>query len=392
MMQFAKWTNSSQVSITRDILKMTEQPGVISFAGGVPAPELFPAAELAHAYREVLAAEPQSSLQYTTTEGFHPLREALASLMVERGVQCSADDIALVHGSQQALDLVGRLFLEPGDLVLVEETTYHGAVLAFNPHGVRYRAVPTDDHGLKVEALRDLLQEERPKLIYSMPTFHNPSGVSLSHQRRQALAALVAEFEVPLIEDDAYAELRYDGKQEPAVKAFDQDGRVIYMSTFSKILAPGLRLGWVVAPREVIAKLNIAQMGASFHVGTLLQRVVHFYLSSGGLPSHIETLRSAYRVRRDAMFEALTAHMSEVARWTRPEGGFFIWVQLADGLSTRQLLQAALSEKVAFVPGDPFFAAGGGQDNTLRLSFSTATVESIKEGFARLARAVRVVA
>ena len=389
MKEFAEWTESAQASITREILKLTQQPGVISFAGGSPSPELFPADELAAAFADILHEDPRSSLQYSVTEGFVPLREGIAGMMAERGVTCSADEIALVHGSQQGLDLVGRLFLEPGDLVLVEEKTYHGAVLAFNPQGVRYRAIPMDDQGMQVEALRELLGQERPKLIYTMPTFHNPTGISLTRERRETLAELAAEFEVMVIEDDAYAGLRYEGEPQPVLKAFDQDNRVIYVSTFSKILAPGLRMGWVVTGGEVMRKLNIAQMGETMHVGTLIQRVVHAYLDSGGLPAHVERLRKAYRSRRDAMLVGLETHLSEVASWTRPEGGFFTWATLKPGLTASGLLEAAVAEKVAFVPGNPFFAAGGGQDDALRLSYSTGSVESIQEGFVRLGQVLK---
>ncbi len=382
-MQFAKWTEVAQASVTREILKITQQPGVISFAGGVPAPELFPVEELTRAFAEALT-DAQSSLQYTVTEGLPALRESVAGLMTERGVNCSADDIALIHGSQQGLDLVARLFLEPNDLVLVEETTYHGAVLAFNPHGVRFLAVRMDDQGMDVEHLRELLQQERPKLIYCTPTFQNPTSVSLSRPRRQVLAQLAAEFEVPVIEDDPYFGLQYDGEPQPVVKSFDQEDQVIYVGSFSKILAPGLRLGWVVARPDLVSKLNIAQMGSTLHVGTLLQHAVQAYLQTGGLPGHIKTLCDAYRPRRDAMLSALESVMSEVGRWSRPDGGFFVWVRLLEGFSSSRLLEAALAEKVAFVPGDAFYAAGGARDNCLRLSFSTPNVKEIEEGFTRL--------
>ena len=387
-MQFAKWTEVAQASVTREILKITQQPGVISFAGGVPASELFPAEELSHAFEEALI-EAQSSLQYTITEGLLSLRESIVLLMTERGVSCGADEIALIHGSQQGLDLVARLFLESGDLVLVEETTYHGAVLAFNPHGVRFQGVRMDGQGMDVEHLRTLLQRERPKLIYCTPTFQNPTSVSLSYQRRQILAQLSAEFEVPVIEDDPYYGLQYSGDIQPVVKSFDQENQVIYVGSFSKILAPGLRLGWVVARPDLISKLNIVQMGSTLHVGTLLQYAVQAYLKTGQLSKHIEILCNAYRPRRNAMLDALNSVFSDVGSWEHPEGGFFVWVRLVEGFSSTKLLQAALAENVAFVPGDAFYAAGGGEDNCLRLSFSTPTAKEIQEGCGRLSQAVK---
>jgi 2-aminoadipate transaminase len=248
-----------------------------------------------------------------------------------------------------------------------------------------------DSEGIVIDSLRQILQKNHPKLIYSMPTFHNPTGVTLSAERREAVAHLCAEFEVPLIEDDAYSELRYEGQRIPVLKAFDTSGRIFYTSTFSKILVPGLRLGWVVGPKEVIGKLNIAQMGATVQVGTLVQHAIYHFLQMGLLESQIKSLCQAYQDRRDAMLTALSNHLQNVLEWNRPQGGFYIWCKMRVKKSVASFLEAALKEKVAFIPGDPFFIAGGGCDNTLRLSFSNTIPEVIREGIVRMAKVAKTI-
>jgi len=389
--KFAKWVKNAKASATREILMTTAKPGVISFAGGNPAPELFPVEAISTAFIQAISKEPYITLQYSMTEGNLKLREHIAELMDRRGVTCNPDQIAFVHGSQQAIDLLGRIYLEPGDLVLFEEISFHGAVNAFKPLGVRYRSVPMDDEGMVIDELKTILKHERPKLIYSMPTFHNPTGISLSSGRRKALALLCAEYNVSLIEDDAYGEFYYEGVRMPALKAFDENNYIHYISTFSKILSPGLRLGWAVTSEEVVQKLNIAQQGATVQVGTLLQHAVLNYLEKNQLPSHLEHLRNCYRERRDIMIDALSSDLPDFCLWNRPEGGFYLWGEVNETkFSVKELYNIALSKNVAFIPGDTFFIEGDGKDNTIRLSFSESNPQKIREGILRLSNAIEI--
>lgn len=390
--RYAQRTQRMTSSAIRELLKVTEQPDMISFAGGLPAPEIFPVEEMAVAADRVLRDFGPQALQYSTTEGYRPLREWVAQHTAP-GLTISPDNILITSGSQQALDLLGKIFINPGDRLVVEAPTYMGALQAFNAYEAEYVSVPSDEQGMITAELEPALQIG-PKLIYTMPTFQNPTGVTLTLERRQQLVELAQRYGVPVIEDDAYGELRFEGEPIPKILAVagsasnsagEYDGSVIYLSTFSKTLVPGLRLAWIVAPLEVIRKLVQAKQGADLHSATFNQMIAYEAVRDGFLQHHLPLIRRVYRERREVMLAALAEHFPPEAHWTHPDGGLFLWVTLPSGLSGAELLPAALAANVAFVPGAPMFPNGGGE-NTLRLNFSNATPAQIRAGIARLGR------
>ncbi|GAB4434864.1 MAG: PLP-dependent aminotransferase family protein [Anaerolineae bacterium] len=389
--RYAQRTQRMTSSAIRELLKVTEQPDMISFAGGLPAPEIFPVEEMAVAADRVLRDFGPQALQYSTTEGYRPLREWVAQHTAP-SLTISPDNILITSGSQQALDLLGKIFINPGDRLVIEAPTYMGALQAFNAYEAEYVAVPSDEQGMITAALEPALQAS-PKLIYTMPTFQNPTGVTLTLERRQQLVELAQRYGVPIIEDDAYGELRFEGEPIPKILEIggsgssggDYDGSVIYLSTFSKTLAPGLRLAWIVAPLEVIRKLVQAKQGADLHSATFNQMIAYEAVRDGFLQQHLPVIRRVYRERREVMLAALAEHFPPETHWTRPDGGLFLWVTLPPGISGVALLPAALAANVAFVPGASMFPNGGGE-NTLRLNFSNATPAQIREGIARLGR------
>lgn len=382
---FAQRVSQMESSAIREILKITESPGVISFAGGLPAPEMFPLGELRKAFNAVMGEGDATVLQYSTTEGYLPLRQHIAAAMVEKGVSAEPEKILLTNGSQQALDLLAKVFIDPGDTVMVENPSYLGAIQVFRSYQAKFVAVPTDEGGVVVEALEKAIGEKRPKLIYLTPTFKNPTGVTMGLERRKAVADLLEKHQIPLIEDDPYGELRYDGIAVPPIKSFDKSGRFIYLSTFSKTVAPGLRLGWVVAQGDLMTKLVLAKQGTDLHTGTLVQRAVHHYLKHSDVNGHIGAIELEYGRRRDEMLEAMEQKFPSSVNWTKPQGGMFIWVTLPPALNATLMLKEAVSQKVAYVPGAPFFPGDDGH-NFLRLNFSNSTPAQIQEGIDRLAK------
>jgi 2-aminoadipate transaminase len=390
--RYAQRTQRMQSSAIRELLKLTEQPDMISFAGGLPAPEVFPVAQFQEASRRVLGEHASQALQYSTTEGYRPLREMIARHTARYGIVVEPDNILITSGSQQALDLIGKVFVNPGDHLLVEKPTYVGALQAWNACQAEYVTVALDEEGMQTDELEGALRVG-PKFIYVLPNFHNPAGVTLSLERRHKLVELAERYGVPLIEDDPYGQLRYDGKHlEPLVVLASRlrspqespyGANVLYLSTFSKTLAPGLRLGWVVAPAEVIRRLVQAKQGADLHTSTLTQMLAYEVARGGFLDRHIQVIREVYRTRRNAMVEALRKYFPASVHWTQPQGGLFLWVTLPESVDATLILQQAIAGKVAFVPGSAFFADGSGH-NTLRLNFSNATPERIEEGMRRL--------
>lgn len=386
-------------SAIRELLKLTEQPDVISFAGGLPAPEVFPVEEIANAADLVLKEMGAQALQYSTTEGYRPLREVLCEGRLGHGVAVHPDDVLITSGSQQALDLIGKVFIDPGDRVVVEAPTYLGALQAWNAYGAEYVTVPADEQGMVTAALEDILRT-RPKLIYSMPTFQNPTGVAMALERRRQLVELAGRYNVPIVEDDPYGQLRFEGEDLPTLIALDAaqrgqggdryDGNVIYLSTFSKILAPGLRLAWVVAPGDVIRKLVQAKQGADLHTPTFNQMVAYQAAREGVIDRHLPLIRQLYHERRDLMLARMAEHFPPSVRWTRPQGGLFVWGVLPEAVDAADALRAAVPYRVAFVPGAPFFPNGGGH-NTMRLNFSNALPERICEGIARLGQVLHAI-
>jgi len=385
---FARRMEQMRPSTIREILKVTAQPEVISFAGGLPAPELFPVEEVRRAADTVLTAHGSRALQYSQSEGVPALREWIAAEMVRRGTRTRAEEVLVTSGSQQVLDLVGKLFLNPGDVVFTENPTYLAAIQAFQTFEARFVPVPTDGEGLIPEALPALIRQHRPKFLYTIPNFQNPTGITLTAARRAALARVAAEHGLTVVEDDPYGKLRYRGTEVPPVKHWDEAGRVIYASTFSKTIAPGLRTGWVVAPAEIFNRLLILKQAADLHTSSFDQLVAHTYLTQNDPAAHLERIRQAYGERFELLDAALRTEMPSGYRWTRPEGGMFLWITGPDELDALALLRRAIEQKVAFVPGRDFFPAEGGR-NFLRLNYSNSTPERIREGVRRLAALCR---
>jgi 2-aminoadipate transaminase len=377
-------------SAIRDLLKVTEQADIISFAGGLPAPECFPTEELHAAAERVLIEQPQQALQYGPTEGLQPLRGFVAERMAQMGLHVPLEQVVVTSGSQQALDLLGKLFIDPGATVIVEQPTYMGALQAWQPYQPSYITIPLDEEGLDIQALAQVLEQgARPRFLYIVSCFQNPTGITLSPARRLALIQLAAQYNLPIVEDDPYGELYYAGERPPTLAALDcaihgELRHVLYLSTFSKLLAPGLRVGWMAAPEEIVRKFVHAKQGTDLHSSSLSQAIAYEACKDGLLDRHIPTIRAIYHARRDAMLEALEASMPKTVRWTHPAGGMFIWLTLPVGVNTTNVLRVAVEQRVVFVPGAAFFANGGGE-NTMRLNFSHSSPERIREGVARLA-------
>ena len=385
--RFASRMQDLRTSDIREILKVTQQPEIISFAGGLPASELLPAAEMAEPARDLLLEDGVKALQYAPTEGLDTLRELIAVRLQKLwGMRRSTDEVLIVSGSQQALDLTGKLFLDEGDVVLCESPTYLGAIGALRAYRPTFVEVATDDDGMvpaELEARLDSL--DRVKLIYVVPDFQNPSGRRWSIDRRRRLAELAARFDVPVIEDAPYAELCFEGEALPPVASLADGCTVVYMGTASKILSPGLRLGWVVADSDIVRRYVLVKQGTDLHTSSLVQLLAARFMLDHDLEAHIARIRDVYRKRRDAMLAALEVYFPENISFTRPAGGLFLWVELPEGTDARYLLERALEEKVAFVPGESFFP-GGGHENTLRLNFSAMPEDRITEGIRRLGR------
>jgi 2-aminoadipate transaminase len=396
--RFAQRTRTIKSSVIRELLKLTQRPEVISFAGGLPAPEVFPVERFQHACLKVLDDNGPASLQYSTTEGYLPLREMVANHLQRYGILATVDNVMITSGSQQAPDLIAKLLINRGDRLLVEAPTYLGALQAFNVFGAEYVSVPTDQDGLRTDLLEEALRSG-PKFMYILPDFQNPSGVTLSLERREELVLLADKYGIPLIEDDPYGQLRYEGDHIAPLVVLDRVnlrrdngytlGNVIYLSTFSKTLAPGIRLGWIVAPAEVISKLVQLKQGADLHTSTFNQMVAYEVARDNFLDDHIKTIRRVYSERRDVMLQALKENFPPEVTWTYPHGGLFLWVTLPEGTNCNVMLKSAVQENVAFVPGDCFYPREGDGLNNMRLNFSNATPEQIREGIRRLAIVAR---
>jgi 2-aminoadipate transaminase len=387
---YAGRTERMRASDIREILKVTAQPDVISLAGGLPAPELFPVDQYRRAFEWVLETDGPQALQYGPSEGYGPLREFIAGRMSRSGMVCTADDVLITNGSQQALDLLGKIFLDPGDAVLVEKPTYLGALQAFNQYQPSYVAVPMDDDGMQVDYVeRELARAPRRiKFIYALPNFQNPTGRSMSLERRKRLVEVASAYGIPIVEDDPYGELRYEGEHLPSLKSLDPEGNVIYLGTFSKILAPGFRLGWAVGPPEAMESLLHGKQPSDLHTGMAQQMATLQVAKDGFVDEHVERIKDFYRERRDVMLHAIEEHFPEDARYTRPAGGLFVWAELPPHIDTRELLLEAVKEKVAFVPGQGFHPDHSGT-NTMRLNFSNVPPDKLREGIRRLGGAIQ---
>lgn len=393
MLRFAERTKGAKRSAIRELLKYTEQPEVISFAGGLPDPATFPTEFLAKVAQEEILHNALKSLQYTTTEGKRPLREALVKWLAEEGIKTTMDQIVITNGSQQGLDLLGRAFLDEGDAVFVSLPTYLGALQAFRAYQPTLVGIPLEEDGMDLSFLRRAIREARraghePKLIYVVPDFQNPTGITWSQEKREELLQIAAEEDLFIVEDIPYRWLRYKGEHIPTIASLDQHGRVIVLLTFSKILAAGLRVGALVGPQEVVNMVVTLKQGADLCGPSLTQRLAVRFLTDFDVRAHIARLCQHYKVKLEAMLSALERYMPEEAEWTKPEGGLFVWAKLPESVDTTKMLERALAYKVAYVPGQPFFADGSGQ-NTMRLSFALATIDEIEEGIKRLGTVIK---
>jgi DNA-binding transcriptional MocR family regulator len=394
---YAGRAENMRASEIRELLKLLSRGDIISFAGGIPDPALFPMDAMHRAHGEVLG-DPKlgpAALQYSVSEGYPPLREWIAARMAKLGVRCTIDNIVITAGSQQALDLLGKLFIAKGDTTLVTKPTYLGALHAFNPYEPRYAELELDGNRTPMAYREDAAAgKSRIALAYAVPDFANPTGISVSQSARERLVELIGELDIPLLEDTAYEALRFEGAALPSCLALDvarrgdiDKSRVVYCGTFSKTIAPGLRLGWICAARDLVRKVVLAKQAADLHCSSLNQIVMH-RVTSEVFDAQVGRIKATYTVRRDAMLKALSRHMPEGVHWTRPEGGMFVWATLPEGCDGAELLAVALErEKVAFVPGRAFFYDGEGA-NTIRLNFSLASEAQIEDGIARLGRVI----
>jgi 2-aminoadipate transaminase len=373
-----------EASIIREILKISSQPGVISFAGGLPAPETFPLEDMKRIAGEVIDKYGSGSLQYTLSRGIIPLRELLAQRATERGTPSTLDNILITSGSQQGIELLARAFIEPGDYILTENPTYVGALQAFNYYQARYCTVEMDDQGMIVDQVAEQIEKYHPKLIYTVSNFQNPSGITMSVERREQLVQLAAGHDIPVADDNPYGELRFAGERLPTLKSFGGD-EVVALRTFSKIIAPGMRIAWMNGPSYVIQQFEKVKQCTDLHTNTFCQFMAYEFVNQGLLEPHIEKIKANYGAKRKVMLETIEATFPPEIKYTRPEGGMFLWVELPKHMSAKDLLPKAVDLKVAYVYGSPFYPNGGGE-NTLRLNYSNATLENIKIGIERLAK------
>ncbi|CAN7447210.1 PLP-dependent aminotransferase family protein [Pseudoduganella sp. LjRoot289] len=382
--QFAERASQMQSSFIREILKVTQQPEIISFAGGLPSPATFPIERMKAAFDKVLTDSAKVALQYGPTDGYLPLRQWIADSLSVNGAKIVPEQVLMTSGSQQALDLLGKVLIDEGSKVLVETPSYLGALQAFSVYRPNFVSVETDEDGLVPSSLNDVAAGAR--LLYALPNFQNPTGRSLSVARRQELVETCARLGVPLVEDDPYGALSYKGSPAPKMVAMNPDG-VIYMGSFSKVLTPGIRLGYVVAPLALVRRLELAKQAADLHTSQLTQMVVHEVIKDGFLDQHIPTIRTLYGDQCQCMLDAMDEFFPASATWTKPEGGMFIWVKLPKQINAMELLDEAIKQKVAFVPGAPFYA-NEPETNTLRLSFVTVPPERIRAGIAILGKLI----
>ncbi len=377
----------------REILKIMREPDLISFAGGMPNPDTFPISVIGEIAQTVLNDSIAESLQYGVTEGHMPLREALADRMRMRGVECEPENILVTSGAQQAIDLTSQLLLDPQACVLTESPTFVAALIGLRGYMVKIHSVSLDEEGIIVDILEEKLKGLHlagihPRMLYVIPNFQNPKGVTMSEPRRRKIVDLANEFDFIVLEDDPYYNLRFEGDQIPPIKAFDDSGRVIYASSFSKILSPGMRIGWIVSHRDIIRKITLLKQTSDVCTNVLSQCIAAEYLSKGHLDKQLPKIRELYHRKQKVMLSSLEEYFPSEARWTRPQGGMFLWVELPENIDTQQLQSKALERKVAFIHGSLFFPDGSGR-NTMRLSYSHPTDDQIREGIRRLGEVIK---
>jgi len=391
-MKYADRTNFMKASEIRELLKLTEDPEIISFGGGMPSPKSFPVKFVKKITKKILDEHGLQALQYGPTEGITPLRETLIKRMEKtRNIKCNLNQIIITSGSQQVLDLTSKILINPGDYIVVECPTYIGALTAFNAYQPNYIPVQMDGNGMKTDELEEKLKANKNKpikFIYTIPTFQNPAGVSLSLERRKHLLEIAETFDIPILEDEAYSELIYSGKDLPSIKSIDTNDLVIYTHTFSKVLSPGFRLGWAVGNEEIIRKIAIAKQGADLCTNMLVQFIANEYIESGLIDKQIPKIKRMYKRKRNIMLKALKEHFPEGSVWNKPNGGMFIWVTLPEKIDTKEMFEDAVNAKVAYVHGAAFCVDGKGQ-NTMRLNFSNTDDDKIEEGIKRLAKIIK---
>ena len=388
--KLAQRADKMNPSVIREILKVTEKPGIISFAGGLPSPQTFPIDAMREASERVLKDDGKAALQYAASEGYAPLREWVAQDLLKQGMHVSPDQVLITTGSQQGLDLVAKILIDAGSRILVETPTYLGALQAFTPMEPVAVGVNSDDHGVDADDLRAKVGNgaDKARFVYLLPNFQNPTGRTMTEERRAAVAQVAVESGLPIIEDNPYGDLWFDAPPAPSLSSRHPEGSV-YLGSFSKILAPGLRLGYLVAPKTLYPKLLQAKQAADLHTPSFNQRVVAEVLKDGFIERHVPTIRALYKRQCEAMLAALEREMAGLdVKWNRPAGGMFLWAQLPKGMDAVKLLPHAVDKNVAFVPGSAFYAANPVHE-TLRLSFVTSTVQQIQTGVAALAQTIR---
>ena len=388
---YASCMKNLRASEIRELLKLADRPEIISFAGGLPAAELFPVEEMKKVSVKVLEMQGRQALQYSATEGYKPLREKIAARMSKVGVKAEADNVLITSGSQQGLDFAGKIFLDKGDIVITEQPSYLGAIMAFKAYCPEFVDITMDDDGMDMDELERVLStRERVKFIYVIPDFQNPTGKTWSVERRKKLVELANRFDIPIVEDNPYGELRFEGERPPAVKSFDTEGRVIFLGTFSKTFCPGMRLGWTLGEGELLNKFVLVKQGADLHTSSLGQRQLDQFMEDYSLDDHIKTILDVYRKRRNVMLSSMNKHFPKVEglRYTYPNGGLFTWVELPKHLSARDVFERAILKHVAFVPGGSFFP-NGGYENTMRLNYSCMSEEKIEVGIKRLGETLK---
>jgi len=382
---FADRVKNVPRSFVREILKVTENPEIISFAGGLPNPKTFPVEEIAIATDKVLREEGSQALQYSTTEGYGKLREYIANRYSSNGLKINKDDILITNGSQQCIDLTAKIFVNKGDNILLEKPTYLAAIQSFSLYEPQFHSIPLMKDGVDTGKLKDILNSEQIKLFYSVTSFQNPSGISYSKEKRKEVAEIINDTETIFVEDNPYGELRFLGEDLPPIKSY-LDNSILFGS-FSKIVSPGMRLGWIVAGKEIMEKLIIAKQASDLHSNYFTQRVVYQYLIDNRIDDHITKIRQLYKRQRNKMIDAIKEFFPPEVKYTQPEGGMFLWVTLPEGTSSLELFDIALKRNVAFVPGQAFYVNGEGKNN-LRLNFSNSDEEKIEEGIRRLGKAI----
>ena len=385
---FSRYAGRFESGLVRELLTLASRTDVISFATGIASPDSGPAQIMEGLEKEVFSKENIRALLHSPTEGFLSLRRVLCGLMQKRGVYCRTDEVMLLAGSQQGIDLAARVFLDPGDIVVMEEPTYFPAIQVFKTAGARIMTVPVDEQGMKVDVLEQLLDRYRPKLIYTIPTYQNPTGTEMSLERRRRLVELAGRHNVIVLEDDAYGDLCYDGSQLPLLKSLDGGGYVIYLSTFSKNVYSGLRLGWIAADKKIIGQFSSSKQLMDLHSCSLSQWLIERFISNGAMTAHLRKVCAEYRERRDLMLSALSSCAPAGTTWNTPRGGYYIWCRLPRGISANKLLIKAAEYQVTFIPGAPFFASGEG-DEFIRLNFTYAPESKIDEGVRLLCRAMK---